>query len=75
MCKVKITEGCGIRLESKPISYSWFPFRRDRKVESRLGAVASMLRFPTPLIEPDVPITGIRLPDWIHPKAHGSGPR
>lgn len=43
-------------------------------VESRLGAVASMLRFPTPLIEPDMPISGIRLSDWIHPKAH-SGPR
>lgn len=26
---------------------------------SRLGAVASKLRFPTPLIEPDMPISGI----------------
>lgn len=44
-------------------------------VESRLGAVAGKLRFPTPLIEPDVPISGIRLSDWIHPLAHGGGPR
>jgi hypothetical protein len=44
-------------------------------VEERLGAVASKLRFPTPLIEPDLPISGIRLSDWIHPKAHGGGPR
>jgi hypothetical protein len=24
-------------------------------------------RFPSPLIEPDVPISGIRLSDWLHP--------
>jgi len=42
-------------------------------VESRLGAVARRLRFPTPLIEPDVPISSIRLSDWIHLKAHGDG--
>ncbi len=28
-------------------------------------------RFPSPLIEPDVPISGIRLSDWLHRKAHG----
>ena len=33
------------------------------------------LRFPSPLIEPDVPISGIRLSDWFHREAHGSGPR
>jgi hypothetical protein len=44
-------------------------------VESRLGAVASRLRFPSPLIEPCMRISGIRLSDWIHPKAHGGGPR
>ena len=39
-------------------------------VESRMGAVAwglwPTLRFPSPLIEPDVPISGIRLSDWLH---------
>jgi hypothetical protein len=43
-------------------------------VESRMGAVAwglwPTLRFPSPLIEPDVPISGIRLSDWFHRKAH-----
>jgi hypothetical protein len=27
------------------------------------------LRFPSPLIEPDVPISGIRLSDWLLHKA------
>src|SRR6266404_6290462 len=35
-----------------------------------MGAVAWGLwpspRFPTPLIKPDVPISGIRLSDWLH---------
>ena len=31
-------------------------------------------RFPSPLIEPDVPISGIRLSDWLHRKAHGWRP-
>ncbi len=31
-------------------------------------ALAS-LRFPSPFIEPDVPIYGIRLSDWLHLKA------
>src|SRR5262249_21929409 len=38
------------------------------KVESRMGAVAWGLRpsprFPSPLIKPDVPISGIRLSGW-----------
>ena len=45
------------------------------QVESRMSAVAwglwPTLRFPSPLIEPDVPISGIRLSDWFHRKAHG----
>ncbi len=32
------------------------------------------LRFPSPFIEPDVPISGIRLSDWLHRKAHGGRP-
>ncbi len=43
-------------------------------VESRMGAVAwglwPSLRFPSPLIEPDVPVSGIRLSDWFHRMAH-----
>jgi hypothetical protein len=43
-------------------------------VESKMGAVAWGLwptpRFPSPLIEPDVPISAIRLTDWFHRKAH-----
>ena len=39
-------------------------------VESRMGAVAWGLwptpRLPSPLIEPDVPFSGIRLSDWLH---------
>src|SRR5712671_7818967 len=44
-------------------------------VESRIGAVAWGLwptpRFLSPLIELDVPISGIQLSDWLHRKAHG----
>ena len=29
------------------------------------------LRFPSPLIKPGVPISGTRLSDWLHRKAHG----
>src|ERR1700686_5801084 len=39
-------------------------------VESRVGAVAwglwPTLRFPSPLIDTDMPISGIRLSDWLH---------
>jgi hypothetical protein len=51
----------------------------DTSVESRMGAVAwglwPALRFPSPLIEPDVPISGIRLSDWLHRKAHSGADR
>jgi hypothetical protein len=30
---------------------------------------AATLRFPSPLIEPDVPISGIRLSNWLHREA------
>ncbi|MGA7327651.1 MAG: hypothetical protein WBX25_24945, partial [Rhodomicrobium sp.] len=40
------------------------------QVESRMGAVAWGLwpspRFPSPLIELDVPISGIQLSGWLH---------
>jgi hypothetical protein len=45
------------------------------RVESRMSAVAwglwPTLRFPSPLIEPDVPISGIRLSDWLRHEAFG----
>lgn len=48
-------------------------------VESRKGAVASAmaasLRFPSPLIKPDVRFARIRLSDWLHGEAHGGAPR
>ena len=48
-------------------------------VESRIGAVAwglwPTLRFPSPLIKPNVPISGIRLSDWLQHKAHDGRPR
>ncbi len=48
-------------------------------VESRRGAVAwalwASLRFLSPLIKPDVRVSRIRLPDRLHLKAHGGGPR
>ena len=47
-------------------------------VESRMGAVAWGLwpapRFPSPLIKPSVPISGTRLSDWLHHKAHDGRP-
>src|SRR5437764_118730 len=43
-------------------------------VESRIGAVAWGLwptpRFPSPLVDTDMPISGIRLSDWLHREAH-----
>jgi hypothetical protein len=42
------------------------------RVEDGRGGLSlrQSLRFPSPLIEPDVPISGIRLSDWFHRKAH-----
>ncbi len=48
-------------------------FRTVIAVESRKGAVARgfclWLRFPSPLIKPDMRICRIRLSDWLHGKA------
>jgi hypothetical protein len=61
----------------RQIAQSARPFSpaMNTKVESRMGAVAWGLwptpRFPSPLIKPDEPISGIRLSDWLHRKAHG----
>src|SRR5438552_6002895 len=52
--------------------------RTVSSVESRMGAVAWGLwptpRFPSPLIKPSVPISGTRLSDWLHRKAHDGRP-
>src|SRR5206468_6459248 len=47
------------------------------RVEERRGDLgrAATSRFLSPLIKPDVPISGIRLSDWFHHMARGSGPR
>ena len=46
------------------------------KVEEGRGSVrhSQLPRFPSPLIKPDVPISGIRLSDWLRRKAHGEDP-
>ena len=49
--------------------------RGARRVEDGRGGLghAATLRFPSPLIKPDVRISRIRLSDWFHRKAHGGG--
>ena len=46
--------------------------RRNGRVEDGRGSLghAATLRFPSPLIEPDVRISRIRLSDWLHHEAH-----
>src|ERR1044071_6353154 len=51
-------------------SFAWRSRVEDRR--GGLGHVAT-LRFPSSLIKPDVPISGIRLSDQLHRKAHGGG--
>src|ERR1700704_5638115 len=46
-----------------------FAFGRVEDGRGSLGHSAT-LHFPTPLVEPEVPISGIRLSDWLHRKAH-----
>ena len=52
-------------------------FRRECRVEDGRGGLghAATLRFPSPLIKPDVRVARIRLSDWLRVKAHGGGPR
>src|SRR6476620_3428093 len=46
------------------------------RVEDGRGGLghAATLRFPSPLIKPDVRISRIRLSDGLHPTAHGGAP-
>jgi len=64
--------GLGLVLPGVGLTVRW---PMSQMVESRMGAVAwglwPTLRFPSPLIEPDVPISGIRLSDWLHREVHG----
>src|SRR3954466_5975480 len=50
--------------------------RGARRVEDGRGGLghAATLRFPSPLIKPDVRISRIRLSDWFQPAAHGGTP-
>src|SRR3954452_4899573 len=47
-----------------------------RRVDDARGGLghAATLRFPSPLIKPDVRISRIRLSDWFHRAAHGGAP-
>src|SRR5271166_178964 len=49
-------------------------YSRSGRVEDGRGSLghAATLRFPSPLIEPDVRISRIRLSDWLHREAHGA---
>src|SRR4051812_7069031 len=51
------------------------PSYAHRRVEDGRGGLghAATLRFPSPLIKPDVRIARIRLSDWFHLAAHGGG--
>jgi hypothetical protein len=46
---------------------------RNGRVEDGRGSLghSATPRFPSPLIKPDEPISGIRLSDWFHREAHG----
>jgi hypothetical protein len=49
--------------------------QQKSRVEDRRGGLGHVatLRFLSSLIKPDVPISGIRLSDQLHRKAHGGG--
>src|SRR5262249_14581108 len=59
----------GIKLTSR-----YFALGRVEDGRGSLGHLAT-LRFPSSLIEPDVPISGIRLSDWFHREAHSVAAR
>jgi hypothetical protein len=82
--KVRILRDSDRSREQEKECSGWRDWRRDRNcrrnlsmVESRRGAVFSgrRTRLPSPLVKPDVRISRIRLSDWLHRKAHGSGPK
>jgi hypothetical protein len=76
---VRTLEGNVSQLPTSPFNLFGYAIQFDlgRKV-SRVGAVTwglwPALRFPPPLIKPSVPISGTRLSDWLHHKAHDGRP-
>ena len=57
-----------------PIFYKGYKRQRGEFEEGRGGLrLNQSLRFPSPLLKPDVPISGIRVSGWIHREAHGDG--
>src|SRR5215813_1536222 len=75
----------GVKVNTSPKNYLGFNHlqlekfdgKRWGRVEDRRGSLGHLatLRFPSSLIEPDVPISGIRLSDWFHREAHGATAR
>jgi hypothetical protein len=63
--------GMSASLRSRP-NLRIAAIRRGGRVEDGRGSLghAATLRFPSPLIEPDVRISRIRLSDWLHREAH-----
>jgi hypothetical protein len=49
------------------------PYVSESRVEDGRGSLghSATPRFPSPLIKPNVPISGIRLSDWLHRETHG----
>jgi hypothetical protein len=74
LASVQIRDQRGaVELQSFVLCTAKIAVLNGRMVESRMRAVAWGLwpspRFPSPLIKPDVPISGIRLSDWLHREA------
>ena len=63
-----------VRYTSDSEAKADIPQVRVGRVEDGRGSLGhpATPRFPSPLIEPDVPISGIRLSDRLHREAHGS---
>src|ERR1700720_2597953 len=71
---VKRIEGLVTASQIPAASAASFFFPRFSRVEEGRGGLghAATLRFPSPLIKPDMQISRIRLSDWLHRKAHAS---
>jgi len=53
----------------RDVDHAYDCFGRVEDGRGCLGADWPSLRFPSPLIKPDVPISGIRLSGWLHREA------